>query len=67
MDDALRGQLLKSTEATQLKRVAIANGMKTLREDGIDKAIQGVTTLEEVFRVTAEEEGELTADIEPVA
>ncbi len=56
MDDALRAQLLKSTEATQLKKLAVDRGMKTLRDDGIEKAFQGLTTIEEVLRVTAEEE-----------
>ncbi len=55
MDDALRAQLMKSTEATQLKKLAVERGMWTLRDDGVDKAIRGETTLEEVFRVTAEE------------
>ena len=35
-----------------LKRTAIRKGMTTLREDGLRKALAGVTTLEEVYRVT---------------
>jgi type IV pilus assembly protein PilB len=38
--------------ASEIKRVAIAAGMVSLREDGLRKAIRGDTTLEEVIRVT---------------
>ena len=40
----------KSTEA--LRKAAIANGMKTLREDGWRKVAKGLTTIDEVVRVT---------------
>lgn len=63
MDDDLRSQLLKSTEATQLKKLAVKKGMRTLRDDGIDKAVRGITTLEEVFRVTAEDESDLDTEV----
>ncbi len=63
VDDAIKAQLMKSTEATPLKKLAISHGMISLREDGIQKVLRGITTLEEVFRVTAEEESasEVTA------
>jgi len=38
-----------------IKNQAISEGMKTLRMVGVDKAMEGVTTLEEVWRVTAED------------
>jgi len=38
--------------ASELARVAVAEGMTTLREDGLAKAASGTTTLEEVLRVT---------------
>jgi type IV pilus assembly protein PilB len=38
--------------ASEIKRVAIAAGMVSLREDGLRKATRGDTTLEEVVRVT---------------
>ena len=34
---------------------AIASGMTTLQQDGVNKLIQGVTTVEEVLRITAKE------------
>lgn len=56
VDDDIKTQLMKSTEASPLKKLAVQKGMITLREDGIQKALRGITTLEEVFRVTADEE-----------
>jgi type IV pilus assembly protein PilB len=38
--------------ATEVTAVAIAEGMTTLREDGLRKCAKGVTTVEEIFRVT---------------
>jgi len=38
-----------STE--QLTKAAIANGMRTLRQDGMDKAAMGLTSIEEIMRV----------------
>jgi type II secretory ATPase GspE/PulE/Tfp pilus assembly ATPase PilB-like protein len=37
----------------ELRDLARANGMKPLRIDGIEKVKAGITTLEEVYRVTA--------------
>jgi type IV pilus assembly protein PilB len=37
--------------AEQIKEVAIAEGMKTLREDGLEKVRLGITSLEEILRV----------------
>jgi type IV pilus assembly protein PilB len=35
----------------QLTKAAIANGMRTLREDGMDKVAMGLTSIEEIMRV----------------
>lgn len=40
----------------KIKEAARAEGMKTMREDGLAKAVAGLTTLEEVLRVTAADE-----------
>jgi type IV pilus assembly protein PilB len=37
--------------AEEIGRIAYQQGMRTLREDGIDKVIQGVTSIEEIMRV----------------
>ena len=45
-------------DAGKIKRQAIVDGMKTLRDDGVDKVLAGVTTFEEVLRVTSIEQAE---------
>lgn len=54
MDISEEIQKLITTRATsaEIQRVAIAQGMVTMRQDGYLKAINGITTLEEVNRVT---------------
>ena len=50
---------MESKSANALKARAIANGMKTLREMGIEKVKEGITTPQEVLRATQDvEEGE---------
>jgi type II secretory ATPase GspE/PulE/Tfp pilus assembly ATPase PilB-like protein len=41
--------------STEIRKLARQTGMKTLREDGILKVLGGVTTLEEVMRITAKD------------
>jgi len=41
-------------EVGAIQKLAIAEGMQTLYENGLVKVIQGITTLEEVMRVTSE-------------
>ncbi|HEX7896995.1 MAG TPA: type II secretion system ATPase GspE [Planctomycetota bacterium] len=52
VDDALREMILKREGANRLKKYAIEHGMKTLRDDGWDRVRAGVTTAEEVLRIT---------------
>jgi len=54
MSDAIRKQIMSHDEAGVIQRQAIADGMLTLYEDGLLKAIEGTTTLEEILRVTTE-------------
>ena len=51
----IRRLIIKRASAAVIKNQAISEGMKTLRMVGIDKAMEGITTLEEVWRVTAED------------
>lgn len=51
MDDALRRLILKHEDAGVLQEQARKSGMRTMYEDGLMKALKGVTTLEEVLRV----------------
>ncbi len=48
----LRDLILKNTPIAALREAAQAEGMKTLRQAGLRKVLEGVTTLEEVLRVT---------------
>jgi general secretion pathway protein E len=52
VNDAVREHVMSHTSATVLKQTAIKNGLKTLRMDGAQKVLQGVSTIEEVLRVT---------------
>ena len=53
---AIRNLVLKRARENELKQVARNEGMKTLREDGIGKVLAGLTSLEEVLRVTVADE-----------
>src|SRR5262249_33156162 len=48
----LRDMILKAASTTELRHVAQGQGMKTLRQAGLAKVVEGVTTIEEVLRVT---------------
>ncbi|MCG6879919.1 MAG: type II secretion system ATPase GspE [Deltaproteobacteria bacterium] len=52
LDEKIKNLILKTSDANAIKRAAIERGMTTLRRDGARKVLQGVTTIEEVFRVT---------------
>jgi general secretion pathway protein E len=54
MSDALRSLVMRHATATELRAQALAEGMFTMYEDGLRKAVKGVTTFEEVLRVTRE-------------
>jgi general secretion pathway protein E len=52
--DSLRSLVMKHATATDLRAQAVREGMLTMYEDGVRKALNGVTTFEEVLRVTRE-------------
>ncbi len=54
MSDNIRKHIMNHEEAGVIQKQAIQDGMLTIYEDGLLKAVQGVTTLEEVLRVTTE-------------
>jgi general secretion pathway protein E len=54
MTDTLRSLVMRHATATELRAEAIREGMLTMYEDGLRKALKGVTTFEEVLRVTRE-------------
>jgi type IV pilus assembly protein PilB len=55
VSESIRRLIVKRASASIIKNQAITEGMKTLRAVGIDKAREGITTLEEVLRMTAED------------
>jgi len=56
MNEAIKDLVLKKVSASHIKHAAIAQGMRTLRQDGWHKVILGVTTPEEVMRVASADE-----------
>ena len=52
MDDALRRLVLQRADAREIEKAAVAGGMRPLYQDGLLKAAEGVTSIEEVLRVT---------------
>jgi general secretion pathway protein E len=54
MSDGIRQAVLSHATATEIQRQAIAEGMSTMYEDGLRKALDGRTTVEEVMRVAEE-------------
>lgn len=54
MTDALRRLVMSHAQARQIEEVALQEGMSTMYEDGLKKALAGQTTIEEVLRVTSD-------------
>jgi general secretion pathway protein E len=53
--EEVRRLAIRNADASEIKGAAMAEGMRTLRDDGAHKVLSGMTTIEEVMRVTAEE------------
>ena len=51
---AIRDLIMKGATSTEIEDQAKKEGMLTMLEDGMFKAVQGVTTVEEVLRVVSE-------------
>ena len=56
MSEQLRDMTLQSASASQLRRAAMRHGMRSLRDDGWRKVVAGYTTIEEVVRLTQEDD-----------
>ncbi|MBI5705782.1 MAG: Flp pilus assembly complex ATPase component TadA [Armatimonadetes bacterium] len=54
MTPPIRKLLLSGAHATEVRELATKEGMQTLREDAANKILEGLTTIEEVIRGTAE-------------
>ncbi len=54
VNDMIRQTILNSPEADAIAKIAIENGMRTLREAGLERLREGLTSIEEIMRVTSE-------------
>lgn len=54
MTDDLRRLVMTHAQAHQIEELALKQGMRTMYEDGMRKAVLGLTTIEEVMRVTSD-------------
>ncbi|MEM7827901.1 MAG: type II secretion system protein GspE, partial [Candidatus Aenigmatarchaeota archaeon] len=55
VDEDIRNLIKKGVDSSTIRREAISKGMVGLRKDGGRKVLEGITSAEEVFRVTQEE------------
>jgi len=70
VDNEIKELILRKAPLSEVKKAALSKGMRTLRQDGWQKVAAGLTTPEEVMKVTSAEEeagaeGKLTADRTP--
>lgn len=56
MDSQIKELILKKASASQITKLVLSKGMRTLRQDGWQKTIAGLTTPEEVMKITAASE-----------
>jgi general secretion pathway protein E len=54
MTDPIRRLIMKHATSGEIQELAVAEGMRTMYQDGLGKCLQGITTLDEVLRVTQE-------------
>ena len=52
MSDPIRRLIMRHGTAGEIQNLAVSEGMKTMYQDGLSKCLQGITTLDEVLRVT---------------
>jgi Tfp pilus assembly ATPase PilU len=65
VDDAIKELILQKAAAGKIKKAAVRRGMRTLAQDGWQKTVAGVTTPEEVFRVTEAQDQAEEAEAAP--
>jgi len=51
VDEKIRELIMKRANGDEIRKAAIESGMITMSEDGFAKALEGITTIEEVLRV----------------
>jgi len=55
IDDAIRDMIIKNVPNDEIKKYAVSKGMMTLRDSALENFANGLTTLEDVLRITTEE------------
>jgi general secretion pathway protein E len=55
VDDDVRASVMQKADAATIRRACTAKGMKLLREDGAQRILAGLTSIEELLRVTQED------------
>ncbi|MFO0753339.1 MAG: type II secretion system ATPase GspE [Thermodesulfovibrionales bacterium] len=60
VDNDIRQMITGKTDAQSIRSCAVSKGMKSLRDDGFEKAAQGSTTIEEVLRVTQKDYADIS-------
>jgi type IV pilus assembly protein PilB len=51
INEDIRSMIMKHSSSNEIKEIAIKNGMHTLLDSGVERALEGVTTIDEVLRV----------------
>ena len=51
INDSVRQAIMRRANASEIKEIAVKGGMVTMLEDGLEKVLKGITTVEEVLRV----------------
>ena len=52
IDEEIRAAIMAKKDAQEITNIAVANGMTTMMEDGVKKVLDGLTTIDEILRVT---------------
>ena len=52
VSDTIQSAVTRQANAAELRSIAIQDGMRPMRLDGVQKVIDGKTTIDEVFRVS---------------
>ena len=52
VDDEIQNLILKGADANVIRKAAVRRGMTTLRRDGAEKVVAGLTAVQEVARVS---------------
>lgn len=60
IDNEIRSMVTEKIDAQKIKTFAVSKGIKTLRMDGLNKVLEGTTTLEEVLRVTQKDYADIS-------